>query len=70
MSGVSVFARWRIFQKVATGIFVIFMGLMVLVCIVAYSRKSGTTRQDMAQAQFVRLEAVNSSSKLDSNDAK
>lgn len=44
----------RIFQKVATGVLVIFMGLMLLVTIVAYSRTSGTTRQDMSQAHLVR----------------
>lgn len=51
----SIFAKMRLFQKAATGIFIIFMSLMILVCIVAYSRTSGTTRQDMAQAQFMRL---------------
>lgn len=53
----SIFSRLRIFQKVATGIFIVFMSLMALVCFAAYSRTSGSTRQDMAQAQFARVEA-------------
>lgn len=54
----SFFSKWKIFQKVATGVLVIFMGLMALVCIAAYSRTSGSTRQDMAKAQFVRYKAI------------
>lgn len=53
----SIFSRMKIFQKIATGIFIIFMSLMGLVCFAAYSRISGSTRQDMAQAQFARVEA-------------
>lgn len=54
----SIFSKWKIFQKVAIGVLVTFMGLMVLVCVAAYSRTSGSTRQDMAKAQFVRYKAV------------
>lgn len=52
-----MFANMRIFQKVATGVLMIFSGLMVMVTFVAYSRQSGATRQDMAQAQLIRQEA-------------
>lgn len=48
----------RIFPKVATGIFLTFMGLMVLVCFVAYSRRSGATRQDMSTAHIVRQQGL------------
>lgn len=53
-----MFAEWRLFQKVATGILVIFLGIMVFVTVVAHSRPSGSTRQDMAQAQLLRNEAL------------
>ena len=49
-----MFKQLRIFQKVATGVLIIFMGLMVLVTIAAYSRTSGTTKQDMSEARFTR----------------
>lgn len=53
-----MFANMRIFQKVATGVLITFCGLMVLVTIAAYSRTSGATRQDMAQAQLIRQNAM------------
>jgi hypothetical protein len=53
-----IFSKWKIFQKAATGILIIFMGLMAFVCFVAYARPSGSTRQDMAKAQFVRYQAA------------
>jgi hypothetical protein len=49
-----MFREFRLFQKVATGVLIIFMGLMVLVTIAAYTRSSGTTRQDMSEARFIR----------------
>lgn len=49
------FEEMRLFRKVATGILFVFIGLMVAVTVMAYSRKSGSTRQDMAQAQLIRL---------------
>lgn len=52
----SKLSKFRLFQKVATGILAVFMGLMLLVCVVAYARPSGATRQDMSQAQFARLQ--------------
>lgn len=44
--------RW--FQRTATAIMVIFIGLMVLVVLVAYSRRSGNTGLDMAKIQKLR----------------
>lgn len=49
-----MFKELRLFQKVATAVLIIFMGLMVLVTITAYIRTSGTTRQDMSEARFLR----------------
>ena len=54
----NIFTRWRLFQKAATGILVVFIGLMLLVVIVAHSRPSGSTRQDMAKAQLLRKNAA------------
>lgn len=51
-----MFKQFRIFRKVATGVLAIFMGLMVLVTVTAYSRTSGTTRQDMSEARFIRIQ--------------
>ena len=58
----SLFARKKVFQKLATGILLIFLGLMLLVSLVAYSRLSGSTHQDMAQAQFIRYKAMHKKS--------
>jgi lipopolysaccharide export LptBFGC system permease protein LptF len=52
------FSRARLFQKTATALLIIFMGLMGLVVIAAYSRHSGSTRQDMATAHLVRQEKL------------
>lgn len=49
-----MFSKMRIFQKVASGILIIFMGILLFVTIFAHTRKSGSTRQDMAQAQLLR----------------
>jgi hypothetical protein len=51
-------AKMRLFQKTATGVLFIFMGLMVLVTIKAYTRTSGVIRQDFSQSQFIRKEAL------------
>lgn len=52
------FSELRIFQKSAVAVLVIFFGLMGLVTTVAYSRPSGSTRQDMSKAPLVRQQAV------------
>ena len=53
-----MFAKARIFQKVYIAVMLAFMGLMAVVTVYAYSRVSGSTRQDMAEAQFIRQRAV------------
>jgi hypothetical protein len=61
--GEIMLSKMRIFQKVFTGIMLIFMGLMTVVTLYAYSRTSGFTRQDMPDAQFIRQKAI-----LEKND--
>lgn len=53
-----VFHQMKLFQKVASAIFITFMGIMVIVTIYAFSRQSGFTRQDMAEAPLIRAKAV------------
>jgi len=53
-----MFKEKRIFQKFATAVLITFMGIMVVVGIAAYSRTSGSTRQDMSQAHLVRKNAL------------
>ena len=47
--------KW--FQKVATGVFCLFIGLLILVVVVAYSRPSGSTGMDMAKVQKIRYDS-------------
>lgn len=54
----SWFAKVRFFQKVASGILIIFMGIMLFVVVIVYSRPSGATKQDMAKAQIFRKQAI------------
>jgi len=68
--GVMMFARMRLFQKTATAVLVVFMGLMVLVTVVAYSRQSGATRQDMSKAQMLRSQVAEKKSALDRSERK
>lgn len=49
--------RMRLFQKAATGIMILFFGLMLLVSVVAFTRRSGGTGMDMAQVQKMRYES-------------
>lgn len=56
--GKKMFGKMRIFQKVFIGVMLAFMGLMAIVTFYAYSRTSGSTRQDMAEAQFIRQRAI------------
>jgi hypothetical protein len=53
-----MFSEMRLFKKMATSVLVVFIGIMVVVTITAYSRRSGSTRQDMAQAQLMRKAAL------------
>ncbi len=48
----------RLFQKAATAILVVFLGILVLATLIAYSRPSGSTRQDMAKSQHIRKQAL------------
>jgi len=59
-------AKMRLFQKAATGVLIIFMGLMILVTVVAYARPSGATRQDMAKAQLIRQRALHRNAAIES----
>lgn len=49
-----MFNKTRIFQKAVIAILFVFMGLLLLVTIFAHTRPSGSTRQDMSQAQLMR----------------
>jgi|GEM_PF-2115704 len=51
------FKRFKIFQKVAIGIFLFFMGLMCLVFVVAMKKTSGSTGLDMSKVQMLRSKA-------------
>lgn len=50
--------RFRWFRIIATSITLIFMGLMALVSIIAFSRQSGSTGLDMAQIHKMRLDVT------------
>jgi len=54
-----MFSEWKLFQKAATAIFCTFMGLMIFVTSMAYSRRSGHTGLDMGKVQQMRYDAVN-----------
>jgi len=49
--------RFKWFQTTATTILFLFSALMLLVTIMAYMRRSGSTGMDMAQIQQIRFEA-------------
>jgi hypothetical protein len=53
-----MFSKMRIFQKFFIAVTMAFMGLMAVVAYFAFARVSGSTRQDMAEAQFIRQNAV------------
>lgn len=50
-------AQRKIFQKIYISIMLTFIGLMGVVTFYAYTRVSGSTKQDMAEAHFVRQKA-------------
>lgn len=50
----SFFSKSRWFQKTAVALFCAFAGLMILVIVAAYSRKSGNTGLDMAKIKQLR----------------
>jgi hypothetical protein len=51
------FQRFRIFQKLATGVLILFFGIMGLVIVLAYSRPSGSTGLDMSKIGRLRAAA-------------
>lgn len=53
----TLFQRLKIFQKVATGILVIFFGIMAFVTYAAYMRPSGSTGLDAAKIQKIRFDS-------------
>jgi len=51
------FQRYKVFQKMVIGVTATFFGMMVLVVLVAYSRRSGSTGLDMAKIQKLRYQS-------------
>lgn len=54
----SIFARMKLFQKAAMAILTFFMGMMILVTIAAYTRRSGSTGMDMMKIQQIQQAKV------------
>lgn len=54
----SIFARMKLFQKVAIAIFAFFMGMMILVTVVAHTRRSGSTGMDMMKIHLKHQEKI------------
>lgn len=52
----SYFTHLRLFQKTATAIFIFFSGMMLLVMVTAYSRRSGSTGMDTGKIQKIRYD--------------
>jgi hypothetical protein len=55
----SIFARMKLFQKVAMAILAFFMGLMVFVTIVAHVKRPGAIGMDMMKVQQMQHEKMN-----------
>jgi hypothetical protein len=51
------FRKIKWFQKTATAILITFCGIMLMVIITAYSRRSGNTKLDMAKIQQLRTKS-------------
>lgn len=51
----NIFHRYRVFQKAATAVLFLFLGIMAYVIGVSYSRSSGSTGLDMSKIQQLRL---------------
>lgn len=56
--------NWHWFQFVSYGILALFLGILAYVCIVAFSRHSGSTGLDVATIQKIRYEALPQNSSL------
>lgn len=50
--------RGHWFRSISSGILIIFMGLMIYVTYLSFTRRSGSTGQDVAQIQKIRYEAL------------
>lgn len=57
MKKTSRFDQYKWFQKSAIAVLMTFMGILIYVVIIAYSRRSGNTGLDMAKIQEMRQEA-------------
>jgi len=60
----SIFARMKIFQKIVIAIFCFFMGMMILVTVVAHTMRSGSTGMDMMKIQQAYQDKVKKSDEL------
>lgn len=49
--------RYKVFHKVAVGVLALFFGIMLIVTVAAYSRRSGSTGLDMSKVQKIRMDA-------------
>ena len=50
--------HWHWFQFASSGILALFLGILVYVIIIAYTRHSGSTGLDMATIQKMRYDAL------------
>ena len=48
--------HWHWFQFISNGFLALFLGILAYVCIVAFSRHSGSTGLDVATIQKIRYE--------------
>lgn len=60
----SIFARMKLFQKAVIAIFCFFMGMMILVTVVAHTKRSGSTGMDMMKIQQAYQDKVKKSEEL------
>ena len=54
----SFFARMKLFQKAAIAILAFYMGMMILVTIVAHARQTGAIGMDIMKMQQARQEKM------------
>ncbi|MEX1013345.1 MAG: hypothetical protein WD595_00225 [Waddliaceae bacterium] len=53
----SIWKRIRFFQCAATAVFFVFIGILIFVCSLGFSRKSGKTSLSMIETQKIRIDA-------------
>lgn len=56
----SIFSRMKLFQKAVIAIFCFFMGMMILVTVVAHTRRSGSTGMDMMKIHLIQQNKMQS----------